>query len=112
MLGGSVVFEVFIVYYGRDCNCHSDIVLLVRSCCSQTGGCSSIFGMQAVGHVHWRTGSGPDLHRGVRGEYPTARIDYRYRGPHRRTSRKTSVGPRLLNRADVYVRSDAVLYEM
>ena len=25
---------------GRDCNCHLDIVLLVRSCCSQTDGCS------------------------------------------------------------------------
>ena len=25
---------------GRDCNCHWDIVLLVRSCCSQTDGCS------------------------------------------------------------------------
>ena len=25
---------------GRACNCHLDIVLLVRSCCSQTDGCS------------------------------------------------------------------------
>ena len=56
--------------------------------------------------------SGPDLHRGVRGEYPAAENDYRYRGPRGRTSRKTSVGPRLPNRADVYVRSDTVLYEM
>ena len=41
---------------GRDCDCHLDIMLLVRSCCSQTGECSSIFRMQAVGHAHWRTG--------------------------------------------------------
>ena len=41
---------------GRDCNCHLDSVLLVRSCCSQTDECSSIFGMQAVRHAHWRTG--------------------------------------------------------
>ena len=32
-------------------------MLLVRSCCSQTGECSSIFRMQAVRHAHWRTGA-------------------------------------------------------
>ena len=25
---------------GRDCNCDFDIVLLIKSCCSQTDGCS------------------------------------------------------------------------
>ena len=40
----------------RDCNCHLDIVLLVRSCCSQTDECRSLFRMQPVRPAHWRTG--------------------------------------------------------
>ena len=43
---------------GWDCTCHLNIVLLVRSCCSQTGGCSSIFGMQDVGPAHCSVGPG------------------------------------------------------
>ena len=103
-----MVFSV----YGRDCNGHLDIVLLVRSCCSQTDECSLYLECRLLAMRTGAPDSGPDLHRGVRGEYPAAEIDYRYRGLRGRTSRKSSVGPRVPNRADVYVRSDTVLYEM
>ena len=39
---------------GRDYGWHLDIMLLVRSCCSRSGECCSIFRMRAVGHAHWR----------------------------------------------------------
>ena len=84
--GGSVAFEVFSVYSGRDCNCHSDIVLLVKLA-------GAVLYLECR-LLDMRTGapdSGPDLHRGVRGEYPAAEIDYGYRGLRGRTSRKTSV---------------------
>ena len=77
-------------------------MLLVRSCCSQSGECYSIFIMGTVGHAHWRTRMG---HRQIFPRTMGAVLPRTMSQQLRRAGGKKSVRAEPWNKTDVLIAS-------